>query len=279
MKLYRTLNGIVVENGNAFSRIEADWDTLVCDADPIARVTEALRLGTPATDPLQDKAGNLLPPVGRQELWASGVTYKRSRSARMEESQQSGGDSFYDKVYRAERPELFFKAAPHRIAGHGGPVRIRRDSDWNVPEPELTLLLSPKGEVSGYTLGNDMSSRSIEGENPLYLPQAKSYEGSAAVGPCIWLSAEPPAPDTEISLQIRRSGKPVFEGSVALSQIKRRFEELAHWLYRELDFPYGCLLMTGTGIVPPNDFTLAPGDVIAISMPPIGTLENTVARS
>jgi len=195
----------------------------------------------------------------------------------MEESRDAGGGSFYDRVYEADRPELFFKAAPYRVTGDGGAVRIRKDSGWDVPEPELTLLLNPMGAITGYTIGNDMSSRSIEGENPLYLPQAKSYDGSTALGPCLYLPESPLPGDTEIRIVILRNGSEAFAGQVEISQIKRSFEELATWLYREMSFPYGCFLMTGTGIVPPNDFSLKPGDEIRITIPPIGTLSNTVA--
>ena len=192
-----------------------------------------------------------------QEVWAAGVTYFRSRTARMEEAKDSGGGSFYDKVYRAERPELFLKATPHRVASPGEPVRIRKDSRWNVPEPELTLAINTQGRIFGYTIGNDMSSRDIEGENPLYLPQAKVYHRSAALGPCL-LVGEPLPATTEIALEIRRGGVPVFNGRTALTEIKRSFTELAAFLFRENTFPHGAYLMTGTGIVPPDEFTLAP---------------------
>ncbi|MBC2838705.1 fumarylacetoacetate hydrolase family protein [Robiginitalea sp. SC105] len=276
MKLFKTTQGTVIGYREAFYRTGADWDELVCDAQPRQRALDWIGRSGETADPLGD-LGKLLPPIGRQEVWASGVTYLRSRSARMEESRDAGGGTFYDRVYEAERPELFFKAAPYRVVGHGGQVRIRKDSAWNVPEPELTLLLSPKGTITGYTIGNDMSSRSIEGENPLYLPQAKSYNGSTALGPCIYLPEEPLPAETEIQIAIFRQGKEAFGGQVPISQIKRQFDELASWLYRELSFPYGCLLMTGTGIVPPNEFTLRAGDEIRITIPPVGTLVNTVA--
>jgi 2-dehydro-3-deoxy-D-arabinonate dehydratase len=219
---------------------------------------------------------NVRAPIEQQEIWAAGVTYYRSRAARMAESEASGGMTFYDKVYRAERPELFFKGNPHRVAAPGGPVRIRRDSKWNVPEPELTLLVSPGGKILGYTIGNDMSSRDIEGENPLYLPQAKVYDRSCALGPAILVTPEPLAPSTAIHLEIRRAGKSAFAGATTLAEMKRRPEELVSYLFRECSFPNGCFLLTGTGIVPPDGFTLQCGDEVSIRIEPIGTLVNTV---
>ncbi len=275
MKLYNTSHGPVVEAPGGLYRLKADWDSLVCSEDLYQRLLGEIGGVEPEKVPAPQPEG-LLPPVARQEVWASGVTYWRSRSARMEESKDSGGSSFYDKVYEAERPELFFKAAPYRVSGHGQPVRIRRDSAWNVPEPELTLLLNPMGQITAYTIGNDMSSRDIEGENPLYLPQAKCYDGSCALGPCLYVSPEPLPKSTEISMEIRRGGQALFTGSVAISQIRREFAELAAYLFREMSFPYGCLLMTGTGIVPPNDFSLLPGDEVQIRIDPIGTLANRV---
>jgi len=275
MRLYNTRTGPLVETPGGFYLTGADWDDLVCSENLHQRLQEVLPKARPLAVPGNMPDG-LLPPVGRQEVWASGVTYWRSRSARMEESQDSGGSSFYDKVYEAERPELFFKAAPHRVSGHGQPVRIRRDSAWNVPEPELTLLLSPSGKITAYTIGNDMSSRDIEGENPLYLPQAKCYDGSCALGPCLYVSPEPLPRATEIEIEIGRGGQVAFAGSVAISQIRREFEELAAYLFREMSFPFGCLLMTGTGVVPPSDFTLRAGDEVRIKIDPIGTLANRV---
>jgi 2-dehydro-3-deoxy-D-arabinonate dehydratase len=219
----------------------------------------------------------VLAPIDEQEVWAAGVTYFRSRTARMAESEASGGMSFYDRVYTAERPELFFKSTPHRTVGPGEPVRIRHDSKWNVPEPELTLLVSPGGKIQGYTVGNDMSSRDIEGENPLYLPQAKVYDGSCALGPGILISQQPLAATTGIHIEIRRAGERVFADSTTLAAMKRDPAELVEYLFRENSFPNGCFLLTGTGIVPTNDFTLAPGDEIAITIDGIGTLTNPVA--
>jgi 2-dehydro-3-deoxy-D-arabinonate dehydratase len=216
-------------------------------------------------------------PIQHQEVWAAGVTYLRSKQARMEESKDAGGGDFYDKVYVAERPELFFKAQPYRVSAPGTAIRIRQDSTWNVPEPELTLFVCASGTIEGYTIGNDVSSRSIEGENPLYLPQAKSYNGAAALGPCLYVPEQPIDPDTLITLKIVRDGRIVFDQSVYLSQMKRSHKELVSWLTKELDFPYGVFLMTGTGIVPPDDFTLLPGDVVSIIIPCIGILTNNVS--
>ncbi|MBT1705649.1 fumarylacetoacetate hydrolase family protein, partial [Chryseosolibacter indicus] len=206
-----------------------------------------------------------------------GVTYYRSKVGRQEESKSAGGSDFYARVYEAERPEIFFKATPHRVVGHRGKVRIRKDSAWDVPEPELTLVVTTSGKIIGYTIGNDMSSRSIEGENPLYLPQAKTYDGAAAIGPGIYVAEKPLSPDTTIYLKILRSDKIVFEGNVAINQIVRKFEDLVSFLYRECSFPAGAFVMTGTGIVPSSDFTLQKNDTIHITIEPIGTLINTVA--
>lgn len=216
------------------------------------------------------------PPIDRQEVWAAGVTYKRSKIAREEESR--GAAQFYDKVYTAARPELFLKATPERVVGPGRPVRVRADSKWSVPEPELALVISPRGAIVGYTVGNDMSARDIEGENPLYLPQAKIYKQSCAVGPLITpVGVMPPLPGVEIELKITRGETLAFAGSTTLAQMARTPESLAEWLFRENEFPHGAVLLTGTGIVPPDEFTLHPGDDVAISIVGIGTLRNPVA--
>jgi 2-dehydro-3-deoxy-D-arabinonate dehydratase len=216
-----------------------------------------------------------LAPIDRQEVWAAGVTYKRSQVARMEESEH--GATHYDRVYSADRPELFFKATPHRVSGPAEPVRVRADSRWSVPEPEFTLVLNPAGKIVGYTIGNDMSARDIEGANPLYLPQAKVYRQCCALGPCIRLTDEPlDLPGTAISLTIARGGRTVFSGETTLGQLHRRPEEIAAWLMRENEFPDGVFLLTGTGIVPPDDFTCQPGDVISMGITGIGTLVNPV---
>jgi 2-dehydro-3-deoxy-D-arabinonate dehydratase len=219
----------------------------------------------------------LLAPIEQQEVWAAGVTYFRSRTARMEESKVASGGTFYDLVYNAERPELFCKAAPWRVIGPGGQVRIRKDATWNVPEPEFTLLIAASGRITGYTIGNDMSSRDIEGANPLYLPQAKVYDGSCAIGPCLLVTADPLPKTTAIRLAIHRAGAVAFSGTTTVSDMKRDFDTLAAYLYRELAFPDGAFLLTGTGVIPPDEFTLQSGDDIRITVDEIGTLQNTVA--
>ena len=196
----------------------------------------------------------------------------------MEESKLSGGADFYAKVYEAERPELFFKSTASRCAGPGEAVYIRSDSHWNVPEPELTLFANRHGKIVGYTIGNDMSSRDIEGENPLYLPQAKCYERSAAIGPCLWVPEHPINPDTKIRMQIRRAGAEVFSGMISINQMKRKHDELISYLFRAMHFEQGAYLMTGTCLVPPNDFTLQPGDIVSMTIDGIGTLENSVEQ-
>ncbi|NNJ24243.1 fumarylacetoacetate hydrolase family protein [Alienimonas chondri] len=219
-----------------------------------------------------------LSPLDVQEVWAAGVTYKRSQVARMEESEAAA--DHYDRVYSADRPELFFKSTAARVVAHGGPIRVRADSDWTVPEPELTLMISPAGKIVGYTVGNDVSSRDIEGENPLYLPQAKTYDGSCALGPYVLLAEEPLKPaETTIELLIERGGAEAFRDSTDLSQMKRSLEELVGWLTREYSIPDGAALMTGTGLVPPGQFTLENGDAVSITIAGIGTLRNPVERS
>jgi 2-dehydro-3-deoxy-D-arabinonate dehydratase len=277
MKLYKTKKGNLLEREGQFWLLEQDWDELINRSDLHGYLQKGVLQGQlSAMEAVDFLEQDLLAPIGSQEVWAAGVTYLRSRDARMEESRDSGGASFYDKVYEAERPELFFKSQPHRVAAHGEQVYIRRDSSWNVPEPELTLFINSRGQIQGYTIGNDMSSRSIEGENPLYLPQAKVYDRSAALGPGLYVPAAPIATDTMIRMIIRRGADSVYKGEVAISQIKRSLTELAAWLYRESDFIYGCFLMTGTCLVPGNDFTLREGDRVEISIDHIGTLNNTV---
>lgn len=223
------------------------------------------------------KAVSLLPPVDRQEVWAAGVTYRRSQKARMDESESAA--SFYDKVYTAARPELFFKALAHRVVGPEQNVRVRHDSDWSVPEPELALVLNSSGELVGFTIGNDMSARDIEGENPLYLPQAKVYDQSCALGPCITLvDSMPPLEETEIRMVIRRGGETAFEGQTDLTQLARKYSDLTGYLQRDNSFPDGVVLLTGTGIVPPDEFTLEAGDEVEISIDGIGTLVNPVVK-
>ena len=229
----------------------------------------------PGSGPIKPNEVEFLAPIDRQEVWAAGVTYKRSQVARMEESEH--GASHYDRVYSADRPELFFKATPHRVAGPNQPVRVRSDSRWSVPEPEFTLVINPQGRIVGYTIGNDMSARDIEGENPLYLPQAKVYRQCCALGPCVLLTdVELDLAATTIRLVIERNGKEVFAGETDLGRLNRKLEELAGWLLRENEFPAGVLLLTGTGIVPPDEFTCRAGDILSMTVAGIGTLTNPV---
>jgi 2-dehydro-3-deoxy-D-arabinonate dehydratase len=274
MKLYRTQTGVVLQLGETYLSMATSLDELIRRDDLPAYLDAQMASSTAKVD---CNPAQLLAPIGSQEVWAAGVTYYRSRDARMEESHDAGGGSFYDRVYSAQRPELFFKASPHRVVGPGAKVRIRRDSKWNVPEPELALVISPRARIIGYTIGNDMSSRDIEGENPLYLPQAKVYDGCCALGPGILVSDEPLAASTKIALKIDRQGETCFEDSTTLSQLKRSPQELVDYLYRESSFPNGCILLTGTGIVPPSSFTLQAGDRIEIAIEGIETLVNLVA--
>jgi len=276
MKLYRTNSGITVEHEGKFHAIaSANWDNVIAREDLHSYVLQLIGKSAAAADH-NPQGKDILAPIGSQEVWAAGVTYYRSRDARMEESKTAGGGDFYDRVYTAERPELFFKATANRVVGHQGKVAIRSDAKWSVPEPELSLLISPCGKIIGYTIGNDMSSRDIEGENPLYLPQAKVYNRSCSLGPCI-LVAEGPLPGpTTIALEILRAGKPEFSGSTTLSSLKRDPATLVEYLYRDNVFPSGCFLLTGTGVVPPDSFTLNHGDEIRITIDGIGTLINFV---
>jgi 2-dehydro-3-deoxy-D-arabinonate dehydratase len=277
MKLYKTTHGPVLEERGQFYQLpETDWDVLLNRGDHELILTSMTRRATRIPNFTINQ--NVLAPIESQEVWAAGVTYYRSRTARMEESKDAGGGSFYDRVYVAERPELFFKATPHRVAGPNQAVRIRRDSKWNVPEPELALAVNSRGEIIGYTVGNDMSSRDIEGENPLYLPQAKLYAQSCALGPCVLLCQSALPSETEIHLEILRNAETAFHGQTSLKELKRRPEELVEYLFRDNFFPQGCFLLTGTGIVPPDDFTLRVGDEIRITIEPIGTLVNHVVQ-
>jgi 2-dehydro-3-deoxy-D-arabinonate dehydratase len=273
MKLYRTGQGIVMEHEDHFYEVTgALWDDLVTQPGLVRHLRGFVH---PAAKPVPSPSA-LLPPIGNQEVWAAGVTYYRSRNARMEESKSAGGGDFYDRVYHAQRPELFFKATPHRVVGPEAKVAIRKDASWSVPEPELALFIDPRGKIAGYSIGNDMSSRDIEGENPLYLPQAKVYDRSCALGPCLLVSDDPLPASTEISIEIRRGGQLAFSGATTLKEMKRKPEELVEYLYRASSFPSGCFLLTGTGIVPPDTFTLKIGDEIRITIPPIGSLVNVV---
>lgn len=277
MKLYRTTKGNLLEHNNSWYISKTDFDSLI-NRERLFQYLSSLESfeEVKAEEAKALLETDLLPPLQNQEVWASGVTYLRSRDARMEESKESGGATFYDKVYVAERPELFFKSVAHRVVPHNKDVYIRKDSTWNVPEPELTLFINSNGSIQGYSIGNDMSSRSIEGENPLYLPQAKTYERSAAVGPCLLVLEQAINPDTNIAMSIERNGAVVFEGVIKLSMMKRTLPELASFLYREIDFPYGSFLMTGTCLVPDNDFTLLENDWVHITIDEIGTLSNRV---
>ena len=277
MKVYKTTRGILAELDSGFYLLREKWDAFVMDDELPRKLTKYVEGHHPIENADFLLKNELVAPISSQEIWASGVTYMRSKEARMHEAEEAGGGDFYDRVYDADRPELFFKATPHRTVGHRQAVRIRKDSKWNVPEPELTLMISPSGKIIGYTCGNDMSSRDIEGENPLYLPQAKTYDQSAAIGPGVLVAEQPLPENTAITLEIKRAGKTAFTDSIAISQIKRKFEDLVEYLYRETTFPNGCFLMTGTGIVPPNEFTLEQGDEIHISIDHIGTLINHVA--
>ncbi len=277
-RIFKTSTAVFLESTDAPGLVrpagpDFSFTALFTSEDPLAYTSTAF-----------DQAGDAISfnpdipyqaPISDQEIWAAGVTYYRSRTARMEEAEVAGGDIFYDKVYEAPRPELFFKSTASKARGALDHVGIRHDSTWDVPEPEFTLAINSAGTIFGYTIGNDMSSRSIEGENPLYLPQAKNYTGACALGPCLVVGPLPPA-ETKISITISRGGQEVFSGDTALSQIKRSFEELAGWLYKCNHFPTGALLMTGTGVVPDSDFTLQVDDEVAITIEGIGTLRNTV---
>ena len=272
LKLYRTARGPVLEVDDVFVRLEDEWDVLVNRAGLVEHLRHAAARG-PRGPGLE--APPLAPAAG-QEIWGAGVTYDRSRTARIDESQAAGGASFYDRVYAAARPELFFKCAAWRLRGPEGPVRIRRDARWSVPEPELALCISARGEIVGYTIGDDLSARDIEAENPLYLPQAKIWDGACALGPALLVREEPLPAETAIVLRVRRGAAVAFEGSTALARMHRPVRELVDYLFRETSFPAGCVLLTGTGIVPPPEFALKPGDEIEIEVPPIGTLRNRV---
>lgn len=276
MKLFKTKDAIVLQTAAATFRLEnQDWDTLVNMENLYGFLEAYATTHVPIESTIDGK--QLEAPIGSQEIWAAGVTYLRSKEARMDESKESGAADFYAKVYEAKRPELFFKSTAERCAGPDQQVFIRRDSQWNVPEPELTLFANASGKIVGYTIGNDMSSRDIEGENPLYLPQAKCYQRSAAVGPCLLVTPKPIDADTQIHMSIERNKEIVFSGSISINQMKRKHDELISYLFMEMDFPHGVYLMTGTCLVPPNDFTLAVDDLVHISIDGIGSLRNKVA--
>ncbi len=275
MILYRTANGLVFEHENKHHLLrESSLTKLIAHRDLYAHLTSIAKRHTRIKQP---NPKTLLPPIDHQEVWAAGVTYYRSRSARIEESKDAGGGSFYDRVYTAERPELFFKSVAHKVAGPNAKVRIRHDATWSVPEPELTLLINPRAQIIGYTIGNDMSSRDIEGTNPLYLPQAKVYDQSCALGPGILIQPTPLPTSTQISIEILRANQTAFTAATTLTELKRDPATLVEYLFRDQSFPHGCFLLTGTGIVPPDSFTLQSHDEIRITIDPIGTLVNHVA--
>ena len=239
-------------------RVARDWASRAGEPIPIAEIA-------------------LYAPIDDQEVWGAGVTYERSKVARQEESEAGG--SFYDLVYRADRPELFFKATPSRVVGPNAAIRVRRDTTWCVPEPELALVLAPSLELVGFTIGNDVSARDIEGENPLYLPQAKVYDASCALGPAVTLAeAMPPIHKVTIRLEIDRDGQTIVSGATSLARMARKLEDLIDWLGRDNLFPTGVVLLTGTGIVPPDEFSLRPGDSVRIAIDGIGTLANSVVQ-
>lgn len=278
MHLYKTSKGNMVKHNDTSFIIEGDWDSIINQGNLFQYLLDAINKSTLITEGQSGEMleNYILPPIGNQEVWAAGVTYLRSRDARMEESEDSGAADCYSRVYEAERPELFFKSLPHRVIGHKQKVNIRKDSTWNVPEPELALYINSGGSIQAYTIGNDMSSRSIEGENPLYLPQAKMYEGSAALGPCLYIPGAPIPIDTSIKMNIIRNNEKLFDDGTAINRMKRSLIELVHWLYLEFDFAYGCFLMTGTCVVPPNDFTLQENDEVNIDIDGIGRLTNFI---
>jgi len=277
LRLYRSMEGPVAEvDGHYYGIQDEEWDVLFNMEDLRGRLLHIAETEPEVDAPSPDC---LLPPIGNQEVWAAGVTYVRSKTARMEESEEPGSRSVYDQVYAADRPELFFKATPHRVAGPGQAVRIRRDAEWNVPEPELALAINASGEIIGYAVGNDVSARDIEGKNPLYLPQAKVYDQCCGLGPAVLVPAEPLPEETRIRLTVVREGATVFQDSTTLTELKRDPENLVEYLFRDNSFPAGCFLLTGTGIVPPDAFTLQVGDRIRIAIDAIGKLENYVGKA
>jgi 2-dehydro-3-deoxy-D-arabinonate dehydratase len=272
--LYRTTEALYVEQDDKLYRLaETSLDTLIGHDDLHGYLSAHIAKSSPTAERIHER---LQAPIGNQEVWASGVTYYSSRRARIAESKDAGGGDFYDRVYTAERPELFFKSVAHKVAGPNSHVKIRRDATWSVPEPELTLLINPRGQIIGYTIGNDMSSRDIEGTNPLYLPQAKVYDRSCALGPGLLIRKETMPTSTQIKLDILRSNQTEFSATTTLAELKRDPATLVEYLFRDQSFPHGCFLLTGTGIVPPDSFTLQSKDEIRITIEGIGTLINTV---
>lgn len=271
--LFNTADGPLAMHAGYYHEVgELHWDTLL-NRDRLYHYLQEQVAGNP---PVEAPA-RLLAPVGRQEIWAAGVTYYRSREARIEESKEAGGGDFYDRVYVAERPELFLKATPLRVAPPGGRLRLRRDSRWIVPEPELTLVINSRAEIVGYTIGNDLSCRDIEAANPLYLSQAKIFDDCVSLGPGLLIQEEPLPLSTRIHLEVLRQGERIVDDATELSSMKRTPGELVSYLTRECSFPAGCFLLTGTGIVPADEFCLQSGDEVRITIDPIGTLINTMA--
>jgi 2-dehydro-3-deoxy-D-arabinonate dehydratase len=273
MKIYNTSRGIVVDrHSELFLSPEPDWDTFVNRPDLHQEVLQHIKKLKP--DPSLSEAirAQLQTPIGRQEIWASGITYARSRQA----YESKTGKDLYAQVYEAERPELFFKSLSYRTVGSGQAVKIRKDSNFNVPEAELTLFICHDGSIQGYTIGNDVSSVDIEGENPLYLAQAKSFDASTALGPCLYVPKGQIDPNTMIQIEIVNNGENIFYGEISINRMKRKHTELVEYLFKETSFPFGVYLMTGTGIVPPDGFALKEGDEIRISIDGIGTLMNFV---
>ena len=275
MLLYRTATTPVLESNGYWYRIDQAWDELL-DDDNLYELLDACVGSYPADDALAETVADTLPVSGSQEIWAAGVTYLKSKAARMDESKDAGGGDFYDRVYDATRPEIFFKANAARTVGNNDWLRLRSDSKWIVPEPELTLVITSSGKIVGYTIGNDLSCRDIEGENPLYLPQAKTFDRCAAVGPAILVAKQHPLPTTEIRMKVLRGGELIIDDATKLSQMKRGLDELVEFLFRDNAHPSGCFLMTGTGIIPPDDFSLVEGDMIEIEIDGIGKLVNSV---
>ena len=277
IKVYSKAETLCAQSGDSwFFLPDLEWDSIFHSEDPAGFIDLTISQHGQSVDAPDLTAGSFNPPIQSQEVWAAGVTYYRSRDARMSESKKAGGDNFYDRVYDAERPELFYKGSARTVVGHRANVGIRFDSSWNVPEPEITLAVNADGRIFGYTIGNDMSSRDIEGENPLYLPQAKVYNRSCSLGPCIYVTDQQLKPTTRIHMRISRGGTTVVEGETQLKMIKRPLESLVEYLYRDNVFPRGSFLMTGTGIVPPDTFSLKKSDSISITIDCIGTLVNTV---
>jgi 2-dehydro-3-deoxy-D-arabinonate dehydratase len=272
--LYRTPDGPVAQiDGRHYRTPVTDWDELL----NTPRLADRLReWGTP--DGETAAPTELLAPIAGQEIWGAGVTYFRSREARKEESRDAGGGDFYERVYGADRPELFYKANALRVAPPGGVLRLRRDARWIVPEPELTLVVNNRHRIVGYTVGNDLSCRDLEGENPLYLPQAKTFDGCAAIGPGLLITPDPLPETTRIRLRVLRGGQAVVDDATELALMKRKPTELVDYLTRETRFPAGCFLMTGTGIVPDEGFSLRVGDEVHITIEPIGTLVNVMGQ-